>query len=60
MATQPEIAPPDTIQPQSPPESPSVQPPVGEPGTGAPEIVPDQPDRDVPGGSPIETPQPPD
>jgi hypothetical protein len=60
VATQPEIAPPDTIQPQSPPESPSFEPPVEEPGTGGPEIVPNQPDQDSPGGSPLETPPPPD
>lgn len=49
MASQPEIAPPDTIQPQAPPESPSVSPPLEAPGIGTPEIVPNEPDRDVPG-----------
>lgn len=60
MATQPEIAPPDIIEPHSPDESPSIRPPMEEPGTEPPGIVPGEPDRDLPGGSPTETPPPPD
>ena len=58
MASQPEIAPPDIVAPQSPAESPWVGSPVEEPGTSSPEIVPEQRDQDVLGGSPIEVPAP--
>jgi hypothetical protein len=60
MASQPEIAPPDIVEPQSPSETPAVEPAVEEPGNEPPEIVPDRPDQDFPAGSPDETPPPPD
>src|SRR3546814_14413857 len=60
MATQPEIPPPDRIDPQSPPETPPDSPPSEDPFRQPPEIVPDQPDYDKPDRGPIETPPPPD
>src|SRR3546814_4732228 len=60
MATQPEIPPPDRIDPQSPPETPPDSPPSEDPFRQPHEIVPDQPDYDKPDRGPIETPPPPD
>jgi len=60
MATQPEIPPPDTINPQSPPEAPPVDPPDETPYRELPEIVPEAPDVDEPGRGPDELPPPPD
>ncbi|PZU60549.1 MAG: hypothetical protein DI547_02765 [Sphingobium sp.] len=62
MATQPEIPPPDTIEPQSPPEAPPFAPPDEAPYREPPEIPPDGPvpDIDEPGRGPAETPPPPD
>jgi hypothetical protein len=53
MATQPEIAPPDTITPMSPPESPPMTTPSESPGFAEPDVGPvspdyDQPDRGMP------------
>src|SRR3546814_14122354 len=48
MATQPEIPPPDRIDPQSPPETPPDSPPSEDPFRQPPDIVPDQPDYDKP------------
>src|SRR3546814_10632235 len=56
MATQPEIPPPDRIDPQSPPETPPDSPPSEDPFRQPPEIVPDQPDYDKPDRAPIDTP----
>src|SRR3546814_9392148 len=55
MATQPEIPPPDRIDPQSPPETPPDSPPSEDPFRQPPEIVPDQPDYDKPDRGPIKT-----
>ena len=52
MATQP---PPDTIEPQSPPEAPFSEP-AEQPGPGWPEIEPTPPDRDFPDPAPVEEP----
>jgi hypothetical protein len=54
MATQPDFPPPDTIEPQSPPEYPSVPQPAEDPFFEPPEIIPEVPDQDYPGreGSP--------
>ena len=60
MATQPEIAPPDTINPQSPQEAPSTPWPDENPGMKPPGIVPPSPDRDEPDVGVPETPPPPD
>ena len=60
MASQPEIAPPDTITPQSPPEMPPLQTPDEQPASDTPEIVPTQPDHDLPDRSVPEAPPPPD
>src|SRR3546814_20027931 len=60
MATQPEIPPPDRIDPQSPPETPPDSPTSEDPFRQPPDIVPDQPDYDKPDRGPIETPPPPD
>jgi len=60
MASQPEIPPPDTINPQSPPEAPPVDPPDETPYRELPEIVPEAPDVDEPGRGPDELPPPPD
>lgn len=49
MATQPEIPPPDTIEPQSPSEVPPDQAPTENPFSEPPEIIPEAPDRDFPG-----------
>lgn len=58
MATHPdpEIPQPDTIQPQSPPETPVFDPPEEKPVPDTPEIEPPLPDRDRPNRSPDETP----
>ncbi|MGE0774109.1 MAG: hypothetical protein AB7L36_03585 [Sphingomonadaceae bacterium] len=60
MATQPEIAPPDTITPQSPQEAPAVNPPDEAPVQDPPGILPPSPDRDWPDVGVPETPPPPD
>jgi len=60
MATQPEIPPPDTIEPQSPPEMPPLERPTEEPMPELPEIVPEEPDQDIPDRSVPEMPPPPD
>lgn len=60
MATQPEIAPPDTIEPQSPPEAPPDSPPDEDPVREQPEIHPELPDRIQPDRGIPETPMPPD
>ena len=57
MATQPEISPPDRIEPQAPPEAPVFEPPIEQPVPDRPEIVPDQPDHDQPSRSVPEMPQ---
>jgi hypothetical protein len=57
MATQPEIAPPDTIQPQSTSEVPAPNFPSEAPDTNPPEIIPQQPDFDQPDISPAEAPE---
>ncbi|WCP12086.1 MULTISPECIES: hypothetical protein [Sphingomonadales] len=49
MATQPEFPPPDTIEPQSPPEAPPGPGPAENPFSEPPEIIPDVPDQDYPG-----------
>lgn len=58
MATQPEIAPPDTITPQSPPEVPPDSLPAEEPAYQPPGIEPIPPDRDTPDPSLPEAPAP--
>ena len=60
MATNPEIPPPDRIEPQSPPETPPDSPPSEDPFREPPEIVPERPDYDAPDRGPQETPPPPD
>lgn len=60
MATQPEIPPPGTIEPQSPPEMPPLERPTEEPMPELPEIVPEEPDQDILDRSVPETPPPPD
>ncbi len=60
MASQPEIPPPDVIEPQSPPETPSPDPLPEQPYREPPEIVPDTPDIDEPGQGPDEVPEMPD
>lgn len=57
MATQPDIPPPDVIEPQSPPEVPVFDPPSEEPGRDLPESEPLAPDLDQPGIGPDEVPQ---
>lgn len=49
MATQPEIPPPDPIEPQSPTEVPPDPLPAENPFLEPPEIIPETPDRDFPG-----------
>lgn len=49
MATQPEFPPPDTIEPQSPPEIPAGPSPMEDPFFESQEIMPDIPDQDYPG-----------
>jgi hypothetical protein len=60
MATQPEIAPPDTITPQSPQEAPPTTWPDENPVQEPPGIVSPSPDRDRPDVGVPETPPPPD
>lgn len=60
MATQPEIAPPDTIEPQSPPEMPPAESPSENPSRELPGFNPVSPDRDEPHPPVPETPPPPD
>ncbi len=48
MASQPETAPPDTIEPQSPSEVPDGPDPVEHPFTEPPELEPTSPDYDEP------------
>jgi hypothetical protein len=55
MATQPPISP-DTIEPQSPDESPSAPLPSETPTESPDEMFPPQPDRDAPGRGPDEMP----
>lgn len=49
MSTNPEIPPPDTIEPQAPPEMPVTEPVPERPYQEPPEIVPDTPNTDFPG-----------
>lgn len=56
MATQPDIPPPDTINPQSPPELPVDDPGPETPFREPPEIAPDTPNVDEPGQGPDELP----
>lgn len=60
MATQPEISPPDIIEPQSPPDSPPPDTPPEIPTTEPrPEVTPVTPDHDSPDrGIPEVTPPP--
>lgn len=63
MATQPEISPPDIIEPQAPPEMPPDSPPAETPSEAPfeqpPEINPTTPDHDRPSrGIPEVTPPP--
>jgi hypothetical protein len=60
MATQPEIAPPDTITPQSPQEAPPTTWPAENPVQEPPGIVAPSPDHDEPDVGVPETPPPPD
>jgi len=49
MATQPDISPPDRIDPQSPPESPTRETPYEAPSPDqVPEVSPTTPDQDQP------------
>ncbi len=56
MASNPEIPQPDTITPQSPPETPPMEPIPEHPYQEPPEITPDAPNVDEPGRSPDEFP----
>jgi hypothetical protein len=60
MANNPDIPSPDRIEPAAPPETPSQPSPMEEPMTEPGEIDPPSPDTADPGGSPLETPLPPD
>ncbi len=65
MATRPdispaEIPPPDTIEPQSPPEAPPIETPGEAPFHDPPGFVPPSPDHDQPDRGVPETPPPPD
>jgi hypothetical protein len=60
MASNPEIPPPDTIDPQSPSEVPVESPPSETPFVEPPEIEPATPDIDEPDRGPDELPPPPD
>jgi hypothetical protein len=59
MASNPEIPPPDTIDPQSPAEIPGEAPPAETPFEQPAEIVPDTPNVDEPDRAPSELPTPP-
>ncbi|MDT0575558.1 hypothetical protein RM533_05115 [Croceicoccus sp. F390] len=52
--------PPDRIDPGAPPETPASPPPIEEPMRQPGEFDPPAPDTTVPGGTPMETPPPPD
>lgn len=60
MASNPEMPPPDTIDPQSPAEVPVESPPSEAPFAEPPEIEPDTPNVDQPNRAPDELPPPPD
>lgn len=56
MNGQPEIPPPDTINPHSPPEIPPLSSPNETPHRESPEVIPETPDVDEPGKRPSELP----
>ncbi|WP_408021648.1 hypothetical protein [Flavisphingopyxis soli] len=56
VAIEPQIPHPDTIEPQSPPETPAQPMPNEAPGREPPEITPTGPDIDEPGRGPDEMP----
>ena len=56
VAIEPQIPHPDTIEPQSPPETPAQPVPNEAPGREPPEITPNGPDIDEPGRGPDEMP----
>jgi len=58
MSTQPQVPHPDTIEPQSPPETPATPSPSEAPMREPPEVTPSQPDIDQPGRGPDEMPPP--
>jgi hypothetical protein len=61
MATQPDISPPDRVDPQSPPESPPLETPSETPSPDElPEVTPMTPDHDNPGREVPEIQPPPD
>jgi len=60
MATQPEMPPPDKIEPQSPDEAPSAPEPDEYPVTEPAEVEPTSPDRDNPSPGMPEILPPPD
>lgn len=61
MATQPDVPQPDTINPQSPPDSPPIETPEeAPPQPEGPELPPQQPDHDQPSRGTPEIAPPPD
>lgn len=54
MATNPDMPPPDVIEPQSPDELPPMETPDEAPDYSPPEIQPDVPNIDEPGRGPDE------
>ncbi len=56
LAIEPQIPHPDTINPQSPPETPAQPTPNEAPGREPPEVSPTSPDIDEPGRGPDEMP----
>jgi hypothetical protein len=58
MASNPEMPPPDTINPQSPIEMPPDMPPAETPFQEPPEIAPEVPNIDEPDEAPSEAPAP--